>query len=182
MEALAGKSALRKRYRALPPLTQEETEALQENLYQAVKHHPDVRQVLVFLPIGAEPDLLPLYRRLLEEGYALYAPRCQPGGLMGFYRFETVEQCVPGLYGIPEPPGEEQPTDLCPLMLVPGLAFTMAGVRLGKGGGYYDRYLAVHSCIRIGVCRQACLADWLPADAHDILMDEIVTERKKSYD
>ena len=81
-----------------------------------------------------------------------------------------------------EPTGDERPSCPRPLMLVPGLAFTADGVRLGKGGGYYDRYLAAHPCIRIGVCPSACLAGWLPAEAYDIPVDEVVTERKESHE
>ncbi len=182
MAPVADKAELRRRFRAVAPLNEEQVHALCGNLYRAVKRHPAVRQVLVFLPTKKEPDLTPLYRRLLEEGYALYAPRCGRQGQMEFYRFDTVEQCAPGLYGILEPTGDERPSCPRPLMLVPGLAFTADGVRLGKGGGYYDRYLAAHPCIRIGVCPSACLAGWLPAEAYDIPVDEVVTERKESHE
>ena len=65
------------------------------------------------------------------------------------------------------------------LVVVPGLAFTAAGERLGQGGGWYDRYLAQvrDDCTMIGVCFAEQILDTLPVEAHDVTMDRIVTER-----
>ena len=65
------------------------------------------------------------------------------------------------------------------VVVVPGLAFTAAGERLGQGGGWYDRYLAQVrvDCVTIGVCFAEQILDTLPVEAHDVTMDHIVTER-----
>lgn len=65
------------------------------------------------------------------------------------------------------------------VVVVPGLAFTAAGERLGQGGGWYDRYLAQvrADCTTIGVCFAEQILDTLPVEAHDVTMDHIVTER-----
>ena len=65
------------------------------------------------------------------------------------------------------------------VVVVPGLAFTAAGERLGQGGGWYDRYLAQvrADCATIGVCFAEQILDTLPVEAHDVTMDHIVTER-----
>lgn len=65
------------------------------------------------------------------------------------------------------------------VVVVPGLAFTAAGERLGQGGGWYDRYLAQvrDDCTMIGVCFAEQILDTLPVEAHDVTMDHIVTER-----
>lgn len=64
------------------------------------------------------------------------------------------------------------------LMLIPGLAFTRAGARLGRGGGYYDRYLARVSpgVIKIGVCFGVQLIEELISEIHDREVDMVVTE------
>jgi len=64
------------------------------------------------------------------------------------------------------------------VVVVPGLAFTAAGDRLGQGGGWYDRYLAQvrADCTAIGVCFAEQIADTLPVEAHDITMDHVVTD------
>ncbi|MBQ7935984.1 MAG: 5-formyltetrahydrofolate cyclo-ligase [Clostridia bacterium] len=82
-----------------------------------------------------------------------------------------------GYRGIPEPQGGEevQPTAV-DFLLVPGLAFTKEGYRLGYGGGFYDRYLAGLKerpfCCGIGYSCQ--LAENLPVESHDRKLDEIV--------
>jgi 5-formyltetrahydrofolate cyclo-ligase len=64
------------------------------------------------------------------------------------------------------------------LLLVPGLAFTKAGGRLGRGGGHYDRLLAglaTHTRT-IGVCFTTQLVDGLPMEAHDRPVERVITE------
>ena len=65
------------------------------------------------------------------------------------------------------------------VVLVPGLAFTAAGDRLGQGGGWYDRFLATvpASCTTIGVCFAEQTVDALPVEVHDVTMDHVVTDR-----
>lgn len=61
--------------------------------------------------------------------------------------------------------------------IVPGLAFTTKGDRLGSGAGYYDRFLAAHpKTIRIGLAYELQLVDRLPRESHDQTLDFIVTE------
>jgi 5-formyltetrahydrofolate cyclo-ligase len=65
------------------------------------------------------------------------------------------------------------------VVIVPGLAFTAAGDRLGQGGGWYDRFLSEvrPDCVSIGVCFAEQLVDVLPVEAHDVTMDHVVTDR-----
>src|SRR5690606_36558955 len=89
------------------------------------------------------------------------------------------EAMVPGVLGIPAPRdtrAAEEPIDLA---LVPGLAFTTAGARLGYGAGYYDRWLAGHPATwRVALALEHQLEPELPLDAHDVPMDLVVTERR----
>lgn len=64
------------------------------------------------------------------------------------------------------------------VVLVPGLAFTSSGERLGRGKGYFDRYLANFGGIKIGVALEAQLFKELPLDEYDITMDYVVTEKQ----
>lgn len=62
-------------------------------------------------------------------------------------------------------------------LVVPGLAFTAQGYRLGMGGGYYDATLPrCAGARRIGVCPAQCIALSLPLDAHDARVDRVATE------
>lgn len=162
--------------RALPPPCAAESEKLCENLYNVVEDL-GVLELLVFLPTGKEPDLYPLYERLLAAGYRLFAPRCKQGGAMEFFRFRSLADCVPGLLGIMEPQGDELPSYQNAAALVPGFAFTKKGLRLGKGGGYYDRFLRAHQIETIGVCLSAQIVEDIPTEPHDVPVGRVVTER-----
>ena len=64
------------------------------------------------------------------------------------------------------------------VILVPGVAFTRAGRRLGRGGGYYDRLLAAlpAKAVRLGVCFEVQIVEELPSEPHDMRVDAVVTE------
>lgn len=64
------------------------------------------------------------------------------------------------------------------MIVVPGLAFTVDGRRLGQGGGWYDRFLPGRraDCTTIGVCFAPQIVDHLPTDKHDVVLDAVVTD------
>ncbi len=61
-------------------------------------------------------------------------------------------------------------------LLVPGVAFDKAGYRLGRGRGFYDRYLASFTGKKIGVCFSGQVLEQVPCGDHDIPMDCVITE------
>ena len=58
--------------------------------------------------------------------------------------------------------------------VIPGMAFDREGHRLGRGKGYYDRFLNRVQTYKIGVCFDFQMMDQLPHDPHDVMMDEII--------
>lgn len=65
------------------------------------------------------------------------------------------------------------------VLLIPGLAFTKNGQRLGRGKGYYDRYLEKFKNKKIGICFTTQIFDKIPGDIWDQNMDQIITEKDK---
>lgn len=61
-------------------------------------------------------------------------------------------------------------------LIIPGLGFDCSGFRLGRGKGYYDRYLFQMPGLKIGLTYDSLILDSLPADEHDIPMDYVITE------
>lgn len=61
-------------------------------------------------------------------------------------------------------------------LLIPGLAFSRTGGRLGRGKGFYDRYLESFKGIKIGICFKEVLGQEIPQDKHDEVMDYMVTD------
>ena len=80
-----------------------------------------------------------------------------------------------GDFNILEPQNEPY-TDDFDLIIVPGVAFDRNGNRLGRGKGYYDRFLCHHMDVkRIGICFDFQLVDEVPSEPFDIRMDEVIT-------
>ena len=80
-----------------------------------------------------------------------------------------------GDFNILEPQNEPYTGDF-DLIVVPGVAFDRKGNRIGRGRGYYDRFLSKHLNVkRIGICFDFQLVDEVPTEPFDILMDEVVS-------
>jgi 5-formyltetrahydrofolate cyclo-ligase len=94
---------------------------------------------------------------------------------MEFYDFSP-EKISQGSWGVMEPvQGEPVGADEIDLMIVPGVAFTPKGERMGRGKGYYDRYLGREGfrAQTIGVCYAHQLIESLPVEAHDKRVDKV---------
>lgn len=96
---------------------------------------------------------------------------------MQAYRFTDKKELAKNCFGIWEPPESAEVIQNPDVIIVPGLAFDRQGFRLGRGGGYYDRYLAGRSTLTIGLCHQAAFVDLLPRDPWDIPVALVVSEQ-----
>ena len=126
--------------------------------------------IAVYLASKEEIDLTDFIAAALSFGCAVAAPRWN-GTEYELVRIENLETLVKGPHGILEPPAGPvvQPNDVR-AWLVPGLAFTKEGGRLGYGGGWYDRFLCKvpKRVPKIGVAYAFQLVDELPTEPHDI--------------
>ena len=123
----------------------------------------------------------PLAQAALDRGKTLVLPRVDAAArVLVLHRVADLDgDVVPGFRGIPEPSPDlptVRPADV-DCALVPGVAFDDDGRRLGYGGGYYDRLLPQ---LRPGVPRIAGafdlqIVDHVPAGAHDVAVDVVVT-------
>ena len=136
------------------------------------------RTVAIFAPQMREPDVELLWMHGSGKSFAY--PRVVDGRL-DLFRVESLHELAPGTFGIREPEARiENAIDpgMLDLILVPGVAFTRSGERLGRGGGFYDRLLAslaAHTG-KLGVCFDSQVQHELPAEMHDQRVDFIVTE------
>lgn len=75
-------------------------------------------------------------------------------------------------------PEDDVAADWPDVIVVPGTAFTPDGRRVGQGGGWYDRFLPGrrHDAMTIGICFAPQLLDDLPTEAHDVVLDIVVTD------
>lgn len=137
------------------------------------------RPVAIFSPIPSEPDIELLWK--VAPGRFCY-PRVAEGK-MEFVEVEKLEHLTtsswhPHIREHRLPEARIVSPEEIGAIVVPGLAFTKTGHRLGRGGGFYDRYLASlpASTARIGVCFALQIVDALPMEPHDQRMNAIVTE------
>ena len=99
------------------------------------------------------------------------------GEKMEFHLFTGTEQLSPGAFGIAEPyTSELVPPEKIDLFIVPGIAFDRKGNRIGRGKGYYDKYLSNIQKPIIGLCFGFQLLDAIPTESHDVKMTKIMTE------
>ena len=99
-----------------------------------------------YLSVGTEPGTAGLLEDLHAAGYRVVVPVCEPERRLSWCYWTPGIDMVPGLFGsLLEPAGPRYVAADLPaldLVLVPALAADAAGGRMGKGGGYYDRFLA----------------------------------------
>lgn len=127
------------------------------------------------LPDEADPALL--LERLVELGCHVAYPRVAGKGLpLEFHRVPDGEVLAPGAFGIHEPL-DSWPRATPELLLVPLLAFDGSGHRLGYGGGFYDRTIALLKVPAIGIAFAGQEMDRLPHHAHDAQLNAVLTER-----
>lgn len=134
--------------------------------------------LLLYLGMGAEPDTAPLCTALRAAGKQVALPRCLPHSQMEARLVREDSTLVPHPFGMLEP-GEDCPVlsrQSIDLILVPGLAFTATGLRLGQGGGYYDRYLPGYKGLTVALCRDVFLLPHIPYGQHDCPVGLVVTE------
>lgn len=136
------------------------------------------RTVFCYAGTRNEINTRPILEHVLSSGKRLGVPRCIAEGVMEVRAVTDMGQLRPGMYGILEP-GKECPVippGEIDLAFVPCLSCSRDGLRLGYGGGYYDRYLAQTDCIKTALCREKMMSEEIPAQEWDLKMDSVITE------
>lgn len=168
--------------RAVPAAVHaEEAQRISAHLDSVVR---GVHLVCAYVPTGVEPGSSLMLDKLNERCEVLLLPvTCiSPEGehlplQWGRYEPGTL---VPARWGLSEPPRPWLPAETitrADLVLVPALAVDRAGVRLGRGGGFYDRTLALcrPGTMLVAVVRDDELVDRLPGETHDVRMTHALT-------
>ena len=141
---------------------------------------PRLANADTLLIYSALPDEVPtqsLIDELVAQGKTVLLPRVVNDTDMELRQYTGTQDLQVGAFGILEPTGglftDYEKIDVA---VIPGMAFDKEGHRLGRGKGYYDRFLRLLSnTYKIGICFSWQLVDEVPTDEHDILMDQIMT-------
>lgn len=166
-----------KRKTLSPVLYAEKSQSIREKL----KNLPDfqtAKRLLIYVSKPEEVETHTLIKEALKENKAVFVPKLknQQIFICPLHHFEELE---PGPHGILEPcevlePAQPQAMDL---ILVPGLAFSSKGDRLGYGGGFYDRLLKECTGKKVGLAFHEQILDEVPVEHHDVTLDLIVTDQ-----
>ena len=169
-ELLAKRDALAEEYQ------RSAGEKIQQRILQS-EAYARARRVFVYVSVGSEPPTDGILRRALADGRQVYVPRCR-GNRMEAARLRSMEELTPGRYGIPEPAedAETAAREELDLVIVPCVAASRDGRRLGHGGGYYDRFLQEGANRAVCLCFQEMLREEIPEEAWDVRIPWVVTE------
>ena len=140
---------------------------------------PLLRNATVVMAYYSLPDEV-CTRQLLDElvadGKMVLLPKVLDDETMELHRYESSADLREGAFHIMEPVGAPfTDYDQIVVALIPGVAFDAEGHRLGRGKGYYDRFLqSLPSVKKIGVCFDFQKVESVPAEAHDVVVDIVV--------
>ena len=134
--------------------------------------------IYCYSSINNEVDLSFLIAQALENKKRVALPKVtDKRGKMIFVEISNNEELKTGGFGILEPISNEKAAK-ANVIIVPGVAFTANGDRIGQAGGFYDRFLSENPIFSVGAAYDFQIFDSLPTQSHDIKMDSVVTDRE----
>ena len=141
---------------------------------EANEQYRNANIVMLYHPLWDEVDVRPLFNRALADGKRVILPTVKGDDIIPV-EITTGTQWVVGDFDILEPIAESYKGSI-DLIVVPGVAFDNNKNRLGRGKGYYDRFLVQHpNAYRLGVCFQFQIVPEVPTEPFDFPMDEIIS-------
>lgn len=183
MDILKSKKELRNKIKEIKLLMSkfemEESDKLIEDNLMKQKEIKESQTIFCFVSMKDEINTKSIIKKLLDMGKKVGVPKCEKDNTMNVYQIESLDDLEIGFYDIEEPREyckkiESQDIDLA---LIPATACDRQRNRIGKGGGYYDRYLKNQKFLKIALCRQKFIVDSIPVQENDIDMDKIITEK-----
>lgn len=132
-------------------------------------------RLFAFVPLASEVNITSIIEHALAHKI-LALPLCEEDGTLTFHVVGSLRSLIRGRHGMQEPvKGQAVVPDAQDLILVPALAYTPSGERLGRGKGYYDRFLASHpDVLSIGLCRSSQLLQSIPTEPWDYRVSKVL--------
>lgn len=176
------KSELRKHFSKIRKIAS--CSAFNDRITERILDLPEIHDadtVLMYASFGSEPSTTAIARELMRRNKRIAFPKCGENGIMTFHCVNSLDELHEGKFDIPEPDGTSEIPEIThkTVCIVPGLAFSPDGHRLGYGGGFYDRFLSRYPHIfTVGLAYEKCIADMLPALEHDVKINTVATEER----
>ena len=156
-------------------MSEEEIVAASERLGELFLNCPqykDAKTIYGYLPYNQEVRTVPMLEQAMKDGKRVAVPKCY-GEEMRFIYMEDLSKVEKGYANIPEPVSDEPVAqDPTALVLMPGMASTRDGKRMGYGGGFYDKFLAAEpDHPTVALCYAFQMVEDLPTEDYDIPVD-----------
>ena len=132
--------------------------------------------VMAYYSLPDEVNTHQLIDNLVAEGKTVLLPKVTGDETMELCRYQSAADLREGAFHLMEPIGEPfANNDQIEVALIPGMAFDAEGHRLGRGKGYYDRFLqSVPAMKKIGVCFDFQKVEMVPSEEHDVIVDVVI--------
>ena len=159
--------------------TESRSSSLKENILSLLEYK-NAKKIMAFLAMKGESNLDGFIRQALLDGKEVYIPVCLPERQMEAGRLIDMEHFEKGPLGLRNLPAGYEVTspESLDLVLIPGLAVSQEGIRLGMGAGYYDRYLArVPFEKRVAALWDFQVIPDIPSEPFDQKIAKIVTDK-----
>jgi 5,10-methenyltetrahydrofolate synthetase len=137
--------------------------------------------IFIFVGFGSEVDTINIIKDSLKVNKRVYVPKIDNKNKeMKVIRIKSINELKPGIWGILEPESDEELDEDLDLIIMPGVAFTRSGERVGYGGGYYDKFLekASPNIPKIVLAFSFQVLESLPQESFDIKVNYIITEKE----
>lgn len=156
---------------------QECSQKIAQRLY-GLAEYKDCSEIFCYFSKKNEISTEDIIRKALREGKKTALPVCI-GDEMIFRYIGGFEDLEKGSFGVYEPKSRcpQAIAEKSTVCIVPGLCYNGNGYRIGYGKGFYDKFLAKNPCIKIGLCYEEFIIDFVP-QKNDIPTDIIVSENK----
>jgi len=159
-------------------LTPEQVKTASEQVVariEELQHFKDAQTVMIYYPVHNEIDLRKLVSKYEEEKTFLFPAIAHHTHKMEVREYEHHTPFVKGRYGIPEPRTDAY-LGAIDLIITPGMSFDKQHWRVGRGGGFYDRFLRHYiNVFKIGVCYDFQLHERVPHWIFDKRVNRVVT-------
>lgn len=166
------RKAIREQKRAMTEAEIVEASQRLGALFLDCEQYKAAKTIYGYLPYNQEVRTVPMLEQAIRDGKRVAVPKCY-GDEMKFIYMDDLSKVEKGYANIPEPIADEPVADdPTALVLMPGLAFTTDGKRMGYGGGFYDKFLAAEpGHPTVALCYAFQMVEDLPTEEYDIPVD-----------
>jgi 5-formyltetrahydrofolate cyclo-ligase len=172
---------MRERRDALPAEYRAASDIAIREVLLGLPEYKKATVIFCYIGVRSEVETMPFIQKALEDGKRVCAPALERGGIMKAKEISGADDAAPSDFGLIEPKSgcSDVPAREISLVVVPCLCCDRNGNRLGYGGGYYDRYLALSEAAVAVLCRERniCEDGDISPLPHDARADIVVTER-----